>query len=134
MKTEQFVKTEIEIDTIIIDIKCRYVGDGEDDDVPTNTPMLTGDTWLAVVEIDTGKIKHWPKGKSVNLYSKVCDAGVYTLCSPDGSPVAAIAGYVPHGVVPGDWGDYVDLKIDENGVITNWPENTDVSDFFSTEE
>ncbi len=51
---------------------------------------------------------------------KVCDEGVYTLLS-DGKEVATRDGYVPHGVVPGEYGDYVILNIASDGKITNWP-------------
>ena len=40
--------------------------------------------------------------------------------------------YVPHGVVPGEYGDYVILKIDK-GRIVNWPAKPDVSEFFNQE-
>ena len=38
--------------------------------------------------------------------------------------------YVPLGVVPGAYDDYVSLCIDENGIIANWPKKPDVSEFF----
>ena len=35
-----------------------------------------------------------------------------------------------HGVVPGEDGDYIILKIAADGTITNWPKKPDVSAFF----
>jgi hypothetical protein len=39
-------------------------------------------------------------------------------------------GYVPNDLVPGSYGDYVELSINEEGVITNWPKNPSVDEFF----
>ena len=69
-----------------------------------------------------------------NLYCKVCDAGVYTLFDEDGQTIAIRAGYVPHGIVPGEYGDYIDLKINEQGIITNWPKQPDASEFFEDDD
>jgi len=135
MKFKVFKEVEIEVTHINIDVKIRHVGDSDDDDVPSKFPMLNGDTWEAVVEIETGRIEGWIDGTDAcNLYAKVCDAGVYTLLNSDGETEAVRAGYVPHGVVPGDYGDYISLNIGSDGVITNWPKSIDVSDFFESED
>ena len=42
---------------------------------------------------------------------------------------SVIQDYVPHGLVPGEWGDYVHLKIDATGKITNWPTKISLADF-----
>lgn len=128
------VEVEVEVKTIRIEISPRYIGDNDDDDVPTNMPLLKGESWVALVDIDTGEIEDWPAGKEASLFAKVCDAGLYTLLDKDGSVVAQLADYVPHGVVPGEWGDYVDLKINGDGVITNWPESPYLDDFFENDE
>jgi hypothetical protein len=98
--------------------------------LPTDFPLLKGKTWKAQVDIDTGRIMGWPAGEEREMFVKVCDAGVYTLLDSDWNTVAVKDGYVPHGVVPGEYGDYVHLKINGEGVITNWPENPDVKEFF----
>ena len=131
MKTTQLIMTEIEIATIEINISPRYIGDSEDDDVPSDMPLLSCQQWIAVVDIDTGKIDGWPEGEVRNLWAKVCDAGTYTLTTPAGFNIAQINGYVPHGVVPGEYGDYIDLKINGDGFITNWPKNPCVEEFFN---
>lgn len=133
MKASILVRKEVEIKTILIDIAPRYIGDSEDDDMPSDFPLLnaTKDSWVAYVDVDTGKIKDWPQGDAREMHVKVCDAGTYRLFDDEGVAVAAIINnYVPNGIVPGSYGDYVELKIDETGTITNWPKSPDISKFF----
>jgi len=61
---------------------------------------------------------------------KVVDNGLYTLYDRLGQQIARYDGYVPHSVIPGDYGDYVSLKIDAEGVITNWPLQPSFDVFF----
>ena len=132
MKAKIKIEKEVEVKTVLIDISPRYIGDDEDDDMPTTTPMLNeGKTsWVAFVDIDTGKIKDWPEGTSCEFFVKVCDAGTYTLFDDEGCTVAVKEGYVPNGLIPGQYGDYVDLKINEEGIITNWPKTISIDEFF----
>lgn len=68
-----------------------------------------------------GQIHDWQQGVAFALWVKVTDRGTYALLDSDGSVVARVeGGYVPHGVVPGASGDYISLKIDADGRITNW--------------
>lgn len=136
MKTTIKVKQEVEIKTIQIDLAPRYVGDGDDDDVPNDFPLLSANKkeWSVFVDVDTGKIKNWPQGEVRDFWSKVCDEGVYTLFDEEGNDIATISGYVPNGIVPGEYGDYVDLKINADGVITNWPKSPDLSAFFKNDD
>jgi len=135
MKAKIKIEKEVEITKVHIQIQPRYIGDSHDDDMPSDFPGLCSNkqTWAAVVDIDTGIIASWPQGIARKMHVKVCDAGLYTLFDADGNSVARIDGYVPHGVVPGSYGDYVELTIDENGKITNWPAKPDISEFFSDE-
>lgn len=128
MKATVFVEQEIEIAAIRIAVAVRY----EEEDIPNEFPMRKGEMWEAVVEMDTGKIVGWPAGKSGDMYMKVCDNGTYTLIGKSGEAISIReSDYVPHGVVPGEYGDYVDLKINSDGIITNWPKQPDFSAFFS---
>lgn len=104
------------------------------DGIPADFPMRTGNTWSAFVKIDSGEIVNWPTGKSGEIYEKVRDSGSYALITEEGERFELYQEYVPHGVVPGEYGDYVELKIDETGRITNWPKDPDVSEFFEREE
>lgn len=125
---------EIEVSHILIAVAVRY----EEEDIPNDFPLRDGDIWRAKVEIDTGKIEGWPQGKTGDMHMKVCDEGTYTLLSPAGNEIAKLENeYVPNDVVPGEDGDYIELKIDENGVITNWPKKLTSEDFdvfFDNEE
>lgn len=136
MKATIKVEKEVDIRTVVINISPRYIGDGPDDDMPTDFPLLDEkkESWVALVDIDTGAITGWPKGDKRSMHVKVCDAGFYKLINSDGELIATKCGYVPNGVVPGAYGDYVELEIDENGIITNWPKNPDISEFFREEE
>lgn len=105
---------EIEVDAMRITLPVRF----EEEDIPNDFPMREGDTWKATVEIDTGKIRDWPLGKSGNIFMKVCDSGVYELL--DGEKVIATReDYVPN-CIPQDCGDYVEFEIDESGIIKGW--------------
>ena len=119
------ITTEVEIVNILIAVAVCY----GDEDIPHDFPLRDGDMWKAVVEIDTGRILDWPKGKTGDMCMKVCDSGLYTLFGPGGHKIAELDGYVPHGVVPGEYGDYINLKINSDGIITNWPKQPDFSEF-----
>jgi hypothetical protein len=129
MKTTIKRPVEIEISHVLIKAPVRY----EEEDIPNDFPLRKGDMWTAKVNIDTGQIEGWPKGKDGYLHMKVTDSGSYSLLRPDGTEAALLEDYVP-GVVPGESGDYIILEINTDGVITNWPKKPDVSRFFQEEE
>ncbi len=132
MKTTILIEKAVDIKKVVIEISPRYIGDDEDDDMPTDFPGLNDlkNNWMASVDIDTGQIEGWPAGEVREMHVKVCDAGRYSLYEADGSMLAKIDGYVPNGIVPGSYGDYIELKINEDGFITNWPKLPDCSEFF----
>lgn len=122
---------EIDIRYVSINAAVRY---GEED-IPNDFPLRVGDVWKAIVDIDTGHIHDWPIGQAGELSMKVCDEGTYELLDADMVQIAAIEeDYVPHGVVPGRYGDYIELNIDETGRITNWPKKIKVDEFFPRNE
>lgn len=120
------IEKEVNIRTIIVSLPVNY----EEEDIPNDFPGRCGKNWTAAIDVDTGRIRSWPFGKSGDLYMKVTDGGSYKLISDDGRLIAERNDYVPHGVIPGDYGDYVDLKINADGTITNWPKKMDFSAFF----
>lgn len=121
---------EIEITHVLIDVPVRY----DEEDIPNDFPLRQGNRWRGTVDIDTGKIKEWPAGKSGDIeFMKVCDSGSYALLDAQGNAVAKLENdYVPNNLIPPDdgYGDYISLFIDEAGVVTNWPKRPDVSQFF----
>lgn len=126
----RLVTEKMNIVKVQMDLAVRY----DDEDVPFDFPLRKGDTLSLWVDMATGEIADWPKDQDMDLCMKVCDEGSYRLIDEKGIPIAIIeSNYVPHGVVPGKYGDYVDFKI-KGGIITNWPKNPDVSEFFKIEE
>jgi len=130
MKLKVPTIVEKEATTLRIQIPDRY--DGED--FGENFPFHAHEQWLADIDIATGKVLNWPADAGARkLHTKVCDEGTYTLFDAAGEFVAKIENnYVPHSIVPGDYGDYVVLDIAADGTITNWkkPNAEDVSDAF----
>lgn len=117
---------QVEIRYIEIEVPVRYGTEQMSEDFP----FRKGDMWRVIVNIDTGKIQDWPAGVSRDLSMKVVDGGSYRLMDADRGVVAAIEqDYVPHSVVPGEYGDYIELDIQEDGTIANWP-NEPVCDVF----
>lgn len=126
MKTTMMVETEVNITHVRISADVRY----GDEQMPYDFPGRHGDIWEATVNIDTAQIEGWPKADAKRVHLKVVDGGTYTLLD-SGKVVATLENdYVPHGVVPGEYGDYLILDINAHGVITNWPKCPDVSKFF----
>lgn len=127
MKFKVKMPVEIEIAYVRISVPVRY----EEEDIPNDFPLRVGDTWSASVDMDTGKIHGWPIGKAGSLEMKVCDEGTYTLYGKDGNLMATREqDYVPHGVVPGEYGDYIKLEINADGIITNWRKAPNIEQFF----
>jgi hypothetical protein len=108
--------TEIEVVAIKCEMAVRY----EEQNIPNDFPLRNGDMWTGVVDIETGIIRDWPKGKAGHLAMKVCDEGAYTLLGPKDEVVARQEmAYVP-GCIPGIYGDYVNFYIDETGKVADW--------------
>jgi hypothetical protein len=106
-----------------------------EEEIPNDFPGRVGEMWHAKVNLDTGKIEGWPAGKTADIHLTVNDCGTYTLLTEDGREVAKRENnYVPHGVVPGIYGDTVELKIAADGTITNWPRTLNTSAFFNGED
>ena len=123
------VKRPVEIDvrTLRLSVPVRY----EDEDMPFDFPFRNGDVWEVTIDIETGKIKDWPEGVEHDLYMKVVDCGSYWLYDENSQMVGWIdQDYVPNDIVPGEYGDYIDMKIAGDGTIKNWPKNPSVAQFF----
>lgn len=125
-----------------IEIELKYISIGfpvEADDIEEDNlaDLIDPDhpNWLEFrVDIETGKIQDFRGNpdESYDIYVKVVDQGVYQLIDEKGSVEAELdREYVPHGIVPGQYGDYISLKIHGGrGIITNWPKKPDISEFF----
>jgi hypothetical protein len=124
MKRVITVMKEVDIKKVRVSVAVRY----DEEDIPKDFPMRSGNMWNATIDIETGKIFDWPQGKSGNLHMKVCDEGSYYLLDENDEEVLSIEGdYVPNRLIPGTYGDYIDLKIDSTGTITNWYSESKIS-------
>ena len=125
-----------------IEIELKYISigfpvDADDIEEDNLADLIDPDhpNWLEFrVDIETGKIQDFRGNpdESYDIYVKVVDQGVYQLIDEKGSVEAELdREYVPHGIVPGQYGDYISLKIHGGrGIITNWPKKPDISEFF----
>lgn len=82
-----------------------------------------GYDWCPLIDVDTGKICNLEYGKTADVHYKVCDDGEYIFIDEDGCDLFKIGGYVPNEVIPGDFGDYIIMTIDEYGYIKEWNPN-----------
>lgn len=131
MKMTVKVEKEVDIKTVLVQVAVRY----GTEDIPDDFPMREGNVWVARIGIDDGVIEDWPQGQSGRLQMKVCDQGTYTLFDDKGDEIVArVDNYVPHGLIPGEYGDYIDLIIDENGRVTNWPKRPTFGAFFGDDD
>ena len=130
MKVTVIEKSQVEIKSVLIDINPRHLDEEE-----KPVPMLIGDNWEVIVDLESGKIRDWPQGEEREYYWKICDAGSYHLLDESDKATLSINNnYVPNNLLPGEWGDYLDLKINSEGVITNWLSNPTAEDFYKDDE
>ena len=127
MKVEVYKLTELEIYSVRIEVELH-------DDVSENLPnhLFNDDGELdLLIEVDTGKVISWQGDEPVSIFDKVRDAGVYTLFDSNGNEVQKIDNdYVPNDLIPGDYGDYINIEINADGFVTNWPKHPSVLEFF----
>lgn len=145
MKTTITVEKEVELKSLQVIAHVRYWSDatvngvkGDDEDNEDNDlgiPFREGETWCPSIDIDSGRIEHWPQGTTASVHYKVVDSCGWALIAADGSTVKEVQdGYVPNTLSPAGrgYGDYIKMVIDENGMITNW--RFDPNDFLNADE
>ena len=84
------------------------------------------------VNLKTGSLNHWIYAVDFRIQAKMEDRGTYTLMDEDMAPIVQMSGCVPRGLIPQSSDcdiDSVDFIIDEDGVITDWPLEPDLSMF-----
>lgn len=114
---------EVEVGFIVMELPI-YHGN---EDIPEDFPGRDGDLLTLTVNIDTKEVIGWPDGQSASLCIKVNDGGVYTIQDSEGKEIGnEYRDYVPD-CVPNAYGAYVEMEIDENGVVTDWPQLNDKS-------
>lgn len=127
MKIELTVKKEFEVKTLLVEANVRYWEDasvnGVDDEDGDLIPCKVGETWKPIIELETGMILNWQKGKEANIHYKVCDAGEYWLQDENREKIVKAKGYyVPDFLAIDDsgFGDYIIMKVNKEGLINNW--------------
>lgn len=124
MKISVKVEKEVKYLQVIADV--RYwedaTVDGVEDEEGSLIPCRSGDSWIPMIDLDSGKIINWTEGVVTKIHYKVCDAGRYQLLNKDQRIVKEIKGYVPNIMCPvgNGYGDYIIMNVDENGLIENW--------------
>lgn len=119
---------EVNIKTLLINAPVHY----GDEDIPYDFPGRDGDNWKAEIDIDLGKIRNWPQGREEDMFLTVKDAGSYFLYSEEGKEIARIEqDYVPNDLIPGEYGDVIQLDIAADGKIKNWKKNPGFGEFFN---
>lgn len=113
-------------DGMMTELEC------DDDFAP---PMLNPETLSLeyVIDLKNRKVLDWNYEEGyLRMWAKVCDGGTYTLLDKDKNPICQINGYVPNKLIPPfekGWGDYIELAIEADGTIREWPTTPDFSDF-----
>jgi hypothetical protein len=130
MKATIKIEKEVDIKTVYVEAHVRYWEDatinGVVDEDGTLTPCRKGELWCPIIDIDTGIITNWTIGVTADVHLKVCDAGSYFLKDAEGNIVLSREdNYVPNCLIPGSYGDYIEMQIDENGKIANWEPSLD---------
>ena len=121
------IKTKVDIKTLHVEAGVRYWEDatvnGVEDESGDLIPCREGDLWKPIIDIDKGQITNWKQGVQADIHYKVCDDGSYYLKDEGGKTILSIEdNYVPDILCPEErgYGDYIIMKVDENGFIKNW--------------
>jgi hypothetical protein len=131
------------IELIFLEVQAgvRYWEDadvnGVSDENGDLIPCRRRDYWEPKIDIRTGIIINWEKGKTADIHYKVCDDGSYYLYGHGGELYFyRLNDYVPACLSPAEpgYGDYIIMKVDENGQIENWKFNQNHLDDFSPVE
>jgi hypothetical protein len=95
---------------------------GKEDTDGDLIPCRNGDYWEPRIDVNTGKILNWTAGTTADIHYKICDDGKYSLIGENQQIIKIKEGYVPDIMCPGGegYGDYIIMKVDENGIIAGW--------------
>ena len=78
--------------------------------------MVSAEEWFA-----KNQDHEHVEGLVFNFHMKVCDEGRYEVRDTNGNALLVIENdYVPHSLIPGEYGDYVVLDISSTGEILNF--------------
>lgn len=139
MKVKIKKLVEVDVKTLVVKAEVRYWEDSEingeiDTENGDNIPCKNGDIWNPEIDIETGIITNWEKGKTADIHYKVCDLCGFELKDENGNIVhKEEAGYVPRTLYPKEngYGDYIIMDIDSEGKIKDW--KFDIDDFIDND-
>ena len=139
MKVNIKIEKEVDIKYCQLKVEPRYwedtTVDGVEDTEGDLIPCRDKDFWCPLIHIDTGVIVNWEIGKTAKVHYKICDSGSYYLLDQYESIILSIEDdYVPNNLIPGEYGDYIIMDINESGTIINWGTKRNLSDFINEEE
>lgn len=126
MKTTIKVKKEIEVKYVQLEVPVKY----DDEDMPFDFPFRDGDIWSPLIDIDNGKIIDYEYSERWPLHMKITDGGSYYLLDENKELLLKIEDdYVPNRLIPGSYGDYIEMNILPDGKIENWYKKPSLKDF-----
>ncbi len=126
MKVKIKKSVEVEIKFLKVRAGVRYWEDASVNDVEDEKgdliPCRSNDNWCPIIDVETGIVVNWEQGKIADIHYKICDNGDYYLLDQNYQEVLHKEGYVPECLAINDngYGDYIIMKVDENGLINNW--------------
>lgn len=119
-----------EFDAKYLQVKAhvRYWEDAEvngqdDTEEGDNIPCKVGEDWCPRINIDSGVIENWEKGKIADIHYKVCDECSFDIIDDKGESIfKQVDEYVPSILCPKEpgYGDYIIMDISEDGTIQDW--------------
>ena len=126
------VEKKVQLKTLEVFANVRYWEDSTIDGISDKngdlTPCRNGDLWCPVIDIDSGQILNWEKGKIGEIYFKTDYECAWGLKDDEGELILkAKDGYVPKTLCPQEngYGDYIIMHIDTDGFIHKWEFNID---------
>ena len=134
MKVQLTIKKEYDVKYLRAKVGARYWEDAEvngfEDTDGILIPCRDGEYWEPIIDVETGVIINWEKGKIASVHYKCCDDGYYTLLDANMNVIKSIKGYVPDIMCPNreGYGDYVKMDIDADGKIKKWKPSFDEFD------
>lgn len=120
------IEKEFDVKYLSAKIGPRYWEDakvnGVEDKDGDLIPCRYGEYWRPLIDIESGTIINWTKGKEASIHYKCCEDGEYKLLDENRDEIKSIEGYVPNIMCPKEngYGDYVIMDVDMDGKIQDW--------------
>ena len=155
MKINLLFEKEVDVKYLYCDIYVNYLEDGivngkKDCEEKISMPFIEKVKkewrWKPLIDIDEGRIVDWPKGTTAEVFYKSVDDNIIYLLDEERNVISWFDdvekeqveyydGYVPDVLdcIGEGYGDYVQMKIDEDGFIENFDKD-EVEDLINNED